>query len=164
MDHLSRILDRFGLSVQVFYSGFLCGSSGDHETERAGHLHVLRNGKLKITQADGSKLSLDQPTVLFYPRPYRHRFQAKTIEGAEIVCAWVEFGSGVRNPLLLSLPDLLLVPLSAATELAPTVELLFSEAFGKQPGRQAAVNGLAEYFSSCCCAPQFAVNSSEAEL
>jgi transcriptional regulator GlxA family with amidase domain len=44
------------------------------------------------------------------------------------------------------LPELLLVPLSAASELAPTVELLFSEAFGKQLGRQVAVNGLAEYF------------------
>jgi AraC-like DNA-binding protein len=146
MDDLSRILDRFSLSVQVFYSGVLCGNSSDHETQRAGHLHVLRKGELKVTQADGSRLTVDQPTVLFYPRPYRHRFQAMTNEGAEIVCAWVEFGSGVRNPLILSLPELLLVPLSAASELAPTVELLFSEAFGNQLGRQVAVNGLAEYF------------------
>ena len=38
------------------------------------------------------------------------------------------------------------MPLSTASELGPTLELLFSEAFGKQLGRQVAVNGLAEYF------------------
>jgi AraC-like DNA-binding protein len=146
MDNLSPFFDRFSLSVRVFYSGRLCGTSGDHETEQAGHLHVLRKGVLKVTQPNSRMMIVDQPSVLFYPRPHRHRFQAKTKEGAEIVCALVEFGSGVRNPLILSMPELLVVPLSSVSELAPTIELLFAEAFGKRPGRQAAVNRLAEYF------------------
>jgi AraC-like DNA-binding protein len=146
MDNLFPFFDRFSLSVRVFYSGRLCGTSGDHETEQAGHLHVLRKGVLKVTQPNSRMMIVDQPSVLFYPRPHRHRFQAKTKEGAEIVCALVEFGSGVRNPLILSMPELLVVPLSSVSELAPTIELLFAEAFGKRPGRQAAVNRLAEYF------------------
>jgi AraC-like DNA-binding protein len=146
MDNLSPFFDRFSLSVRVFYSGRLCGTSGDHETEQAGHLHVLRKGAVKVTQANGRTMVVDQPSVLFYPRPYRHRFQVNTKEGAEIVCAFVEFGAGVRNPLILSLPELLVVPLSSVSELAPTAELLFAEAFAQHPGRQAAVNMLAEYF------------------
>jgi AraC-like DNA-binding protein len=146
MDNLSPFFGRFSLSVRVFYAGRLCGTSGDHETEQAGHLHVLRKGVLKVTQPNSRMMIVDQPSVLFYPRPHRHRFQAKTKEGAEIVCALVEFGSGVRNPLILSMPELLVVPLSSVSELAPTIELLFAEAFGKRPGRQAAVNRLAEYF------------------
>jgi transcriptional regulator GlxA family with amidase domain len=50
------------------------------------------------------------------------------------------------NPLVLSLPQLLVVPLASVPELAPTVELLFSEAFDLKDGRQAAVDRLAEYF------------------
>jgi AraC-like DNA-binding protein len=146
MDNLVPFFERFSLSVRVFYSGRLCGTSGDHETEQAGHLHILRKGVLKITQADGKMMIVDQPSVLFYPRPCGHRLQANTKEGAEIVCALVEFGSAVRNPLILSLPQILLVPLSSVSELAPTIELLFAEAFGRQLGRQVAVNKLAEYF------------------
>jgi AraC-like DNA-binding protein len=146
MDHLSPFFDRFSLAVRVFYSGRLCGTSGDHESQQAGHLHVLRQGMLKVIQADGRIMVVDQPSVLFYPRPYRHRFQADAKSGAEIVCAAIEFGAGILNPLVLSLPELLVIPLSSVRELAPTVELLFSEAFGDQPGRQAAVDRLAEYF------------------
>jgi len=50
------------------------------------------------------------------------------------------------NPLASALPKLLRVPLAAASELAPTVELLFAEAFSRKDGRQVAVDRLAEYF------------------
>jgi len=50
------------------------------------------------------------------------------------------------NPLVRTLPELLIVTLNSAEELAPTVELLFAEAFGQQAGRQTAVDRLAEYF------------------
>jgi transcriptional regulator GlxA family with amidase domain len=89
---------------------------------------------------------VDQPSVLFYPQPFRHRFISAGEDGAELVCATVEFGAGMLNPLMRTLPEVLVVPLASASALEPTVDLLFAEAFAELPGRQAAVDRLAEYF------------------
>ena len=97
-------------------------------------------------QQDGRSLVVEEPSVLFYPRPFRHRFIADERIGAEIVCATVEFGAGMLNPLLHGFPEMLMVPVQSVKELGPTIELLFGEAFGQLPGRQTAVDRLAEYF------------------
>lgn len=91
----------------------------------------------------GAPTVVREPTVLFYPRPEQHTFQT---EGADIVCAFVEFGAGMLNPLARALPKLLLVPVASIPELHPTVTLLFAEAFAQRVGRQAAVDRLTEYF------------------
>jgi AraC-like DNA-binding protein len=146
MDRLAPFFERFPLSARVFYSGRLCGSSGNHETEEAGHLHVLRQGRLKIIHPKKRPVILDQPSVIFYPRPSLHRFQARESDGVEIVCAQIWLGAGVANPLALSLPEFIVLPLNLIPELAPTVQMLFAEAFADHPGRQTAVDRLVEYF------------------
>lgn len=143
MDQLSPFFSHFALTAQVFFTGQLCGTSSDHATKTAGHLHVLRKGPLKILRTNGPPEVISEPSVLLYPRPTRHTFQA---DGADILCAVVEFGAGMQNPLVLTLPQLLVVPLASFPELAPTAELLFSEAFNPRDGRQAAVDRLTEYF------------------
>jgi AraC-like DNA-binding protein len=146
MDPLAPLFAQFALSARVFYSGLLCGASGDHAANDAGHLHVLRRGILKVIQPNAKTMVIRRPSVLFYPRPGRHRFQADEKTGAEIVCATIQFGAGMLNPLVRALPNVLVVALEEIPELAPTVELLFTEAFGHRPGRQTAVDRLAEYF------------------
>ena len=146
MDRLSPFFANFAISARVFYSGRLCGTSGDHDTKHVGHLHVLRQGRLRIVQEDGRSMLIEQPSVLFYPRPFRHRFIAEDQDGAEIVCATIEFGVGMLNPLTQAFPEMLVVPLESLKELGPTVELFFNEAFGDLAGRQTAVDRLAEYF------------------
>jgi hypothetical protein len=88
---------------------------------------------------------IDTPSILFFPRPRLHRLHGPQQEGAELVCATIEFGAGMLNPLIASLPELLVIPLDALPELAPTLQLLFSEAFAKLPGRQTAIDRLFEY-------------------
>jgi len=146
MDPLSPFFDRFALSARVFYSGRLCGTSGPHDSQTFGHLHVLRRGALKITQPNGRTLKISEPSVLFYPRPRPHRFHTDEKRGAELVCAQIEFGTGMLNPLVTALPELMIVPLAEVKELDATVQLLFAEAFGNRAGRQTAVDRLAEYF------------------
>ena len=146
VDRLSPFFANFAISARVFYSGRLCGTSGDHDTKHVGHLHVLRQGRLRIVQEDGRSMLIEQPSVLFYPRPFRHRFIAEDQDGAEIVCATIEFGVGMLNPLTQAFPEMLVVPLGSLKELGPTVELFFNEAFGDLAGRQTAVDRLAEYF------------------
>lgn len=146
MDPLAPFFAHFALSARVFYSGRLCGSSGDHDSEDEGYLHVLRRGTLEVIQQNGTTMVLDRPAVLFYPRPCGHRFRADETSGAEIVCAEIRFGAGVRNPLVMALPEVLVIPLDAEGALGPTVDLLFAEAFAGNAGRQTAVDRLAEYF------------------
>jgi AraC-like DNA-binding protein len=146
VDRLSPFFANFAISARVFFSGRLCGASGDHDTKYAGHLHVLRRGRLRIVQEDGRSTPIEQPSVLFYSRPFRHRFIADDHDGAEIVCATIEFGAGMLNPLMQAFPELLVIPLESLKQLGPTVELFFNEAFGDLAGRQTAVDRLAEYF------------------
>ena len=143
MDRLSPLFSRFTLTARVFLAGHICGTTSDHVTQTAGHLHVLRSGVLSILNKNGKPTVLREPTVLLYPHPGEHTFQT---DGTDIVCAYVEFGPGMLNPLLSVLPKLLAVPLATMPELGPTAELLFAEAFDKKEGRQAAIDRLAEYF------------------
>jgi AraC-like DNA-binding protein len=144
MDRLAPFFEKFSLTARMFYSGRLCGSTGNH-AEQAGHLHVLRKGRLKIIQPDARQMVIDIPSVVFFPRPRRHRLYASEQEGAELVCAMIEFGTGMLNPLIASFPEPFVLPLDTLPELAPTLQLLFSEASSKLPGRQAAIDRLFEY-------------------
>ena len=143
MDRLSPFLTRFQLAARVFFAGHICGTTQDHMTNTVGHLHVLRSGVLRIFRKGVQQTTISEPTVVLFPRPQEHTFQS---EGADLVCAHVEFGAGMLNPLASALPGYLAVPLSSIPELEPTIELLFKEAFGHRDGRQAAVDRLTEYF------------------
>lgn len=146
MDRLADFLTHFELSARVFYSGQLCGVSSDHPSKTAGHLHVVRNGSIEIVPAKGRARIIDRPSILFYPRPQRHTFRAAAKHPADIVCAQIEFGSGMLNPLVKALPGFIVVPLASSKALSPLVDLLFDEAFTERPGRQAALDRLTEYF------------------
>ena len=118
--------------------------SDDHEADTAGHLHFLRKGCIDVIQPDKHRFRVREPSVLFYPRPMQHRLQTDA-EDAEIICARIEFGAGILQPLFQSLPDVIHILLKSAAGLGRGVELLFEEAFGELPGRQAALDRLAKY-------------------
>jgi AraC-like DNA-binding protein len=144
MDRLAPFFERFALSAQMFYSGQLCGIS-PNLNEQAAYLHVLRKGTLTVTHPNARQLVIDTPSILLFPRPHQHRVQGSQEEGAELVCATIEFGVGMLNPLIASFPEPFVVPLDALPELEPTLQLVFSEAFSESPGRQAAIDRLFEY-------------------
>lgn len=146
MDDLSPFFDHLSLSARVFYSGKLCGRSGNHDDQSTGYLHVLRRGTLKLMRPNHHAVVIDEPSVLLFPGPRRHTFYADERNGAELVCASITVGAAMLNPLVQALPEALIVSLKSVAELAPTVDLLFREAFGDSPGRQTAVDRLAEYF------------------
>ena len=143
MDRLSAFFAHFSLSARIFLAGRLCGTSSDHKTETAGHLHLLRRGKMTVLEAGQSPIEVEGPCVLLYIRPGEHLFKS---DGADIVCAFVEFGAGMLNPLASAFPGRLIVPLVPDSPLVEIAECLFAEAFGSKDGRQVAVDRLAEYF------------------
>ncbi|NMG44590.1 helix-turn-helix domain-containing protein [Aromatoleum toluvorans] len=144
MDRLSSLLDRFALSARVFYSGTLCGVTTFEATDEAGHLHVVRRGPLQVQGADRRLIDIEEPSLLFYPRPAGHRLRTHRDTGADVVCASVEFGGGLGNPLARALPPLLVIRLADLPALASTLALLLDEAFEQRSGRQAIVDRLCE--------------------
>ena len=146
MDLLSPLFARFSLSARVFYTGTLCGMVDFDNSQGIGILHVLRRGRLRVVQPSAPSLELTRPSLLFYRQPCPHRFEVDDSDGADLVCAFIEFGSGVGNPLLRGLPDLLMAPMTEIAGVEPTLALLFDEAFAQRSGREAAIDRLVEYF------------------
>lgn len=147
MDKLSEVLNNFSISAGVFYTGNLCGlSSFNPDGNEEGHLHLLESGKLTVIDHQGNKLQLDEPAVLFFPRPAQHRLMAEERDNAQIVCASIRYGTGAKNPLANALPSLLTIKLAEAKPLCMATDLLFKEAFEDNNGRLAMMDRLTEVF------------------
>lgn len=145
MDRLAALFNRISLSAREVYSGTLCGDSVFDDSTGLGCLHVIRKGRLKVMLSDQEHIIIDQPSLLFFPRSYKHSFHSEGEPDTELTCALVEIASGMNNPLVSALPDYLLVPLSSSLWIANAVTVLFEEAYSKRCGRQAAMDRLFEY-------------------
>lgn len=143
-DRLSALLQRFELHARVFHSGALCGVARFDGAAGIGHLHLLRRGLLRVTDPAGHRSTVREPSVLFFPQGSAHRLDGGKGEGADLVCASVDFGSGDENPLLRGLPPLLCVPLAQLPGLDLAQQLLFSEAQAGRCGHNAVVDRLTE--------------------
>ena len=143
-DRLSALLQRFELHARVFYSGALCGIANFDGGAGIGHLHVVRRGPLGVTDTLGRHSVVSEPGVLFFPRAGAHRLDGGEREGADVVCASIDFGAGDENPLLRGLPALLSVPLAHLPGLDLAQQLLFSEAQASRCGHGAVVDRLVE--------------------
>ena len=143
-DRLGPLLQRFELRSRVFYAGNLCSLVNFDAVEGVGHLHLLKAGRLQLTAPDGRVQELAEPSLIFFPRASQHRLGADEADGADLVCASVEFGASFGNPLVQGLPPLLVLPLREAPAMRGVLEALFTEAFDERSGRDAALNRLSE--------------------
>lgn len=146
MDPLSPIFTRFSLSARVFYSGALCGVVDFDHSKNMGFLHVLRRGRVRVVQPGEADSEVQGPALLFLRGPSRHRFEVDDSEGADLICAYIDFGASMGNPVLRGMPDLQVVPMERMAGVESTLALLFAEGFGEKPGREAAIDRLVEYF------------------
>jgi len=144
MDRLSLLLRRFSLSAGVFYSGQICGVHGFERDTQHGHVHLVKRGPVELIGGPDGPVSIGEPSLLFMPRPYAHRLLANDKDGADVVCATIQFGAGGRNPITDSLPSLVVAPLTQLSNAEALLELLYDEAFSENCGRQAALDRLCE--------------------
>lgn len=144
MDALNALFTHFSLDARVFYSGKLCGAEDFSDAHGLGCLHVLRGGKVRVIGANQRTIDVTEPSLMLVSRPMKHRFEVDD-EGANLVCATIDFGGTSENPLFAGLPDLFLAPMSEVDGLEAVVACLFNEAFGALAGRQAVIDRLAEY-------------------
>jgi AraC-like DNA-binding protein len=144
MDRLSALLARFGVNAGTFHSGAFCGISAFDETQGCGHLHLVQSGEVLLKLADERELRITEPTLIFFPRPYRHRLFASEGSGAQLVCASLDFDGGSGNALARALPDHLILRLDEIPTMASTLGWLFAEAFDDVCGRDAVMDRLFE--------------------
>ncbi|MGE8063607.1 cupin domain-containing protein [Pseudomonas sp. NPDC089569] len=144
MDRLSTLLTHFGVNAGTFHSGTFCGTSAYDGSQAYGHLHLLQAGEVNLKLADERELHLCEPTLIFFPRPYRHRLFASQEFGTQLVCASLNFDGGAGNALAAALPEYLVLKLDEIPTLASTLQWLFDEAFEGACGREAVMDRLFE--------------------
>lgn len=131
LDRLSSLMERFHVRAHLFHAGPLCGLAQFDAEPGRGFLHVLRRGELVVTHPPRSgvpqRIEVDEPTLLFYPRPLAHAFHNAPAEGSDFVCATLDFDGGAQHPLARALPPLLVLPLREVDGLEQTLALLFAE-------------------------------------
>ena len=131
IDRLSALLERFKVRARLFHNGPLCGISRFPAEPGRGFLHVMQRGELELRHGAKTdlprRLTISEPTLLFYPRPLAHEFRNPPEDGSDFVCAELEFEGGERHPLVRALPPLIVLPLARVEGLAPALALLFGE-------------------------------------
>ncbi len=142
MDRLDALLSRFTLSAEMFHSGPLCGLTEFAPSPGLGQLHLVRCGVVEVTH-ERFCARIDEPSLLFYPRPLAHRFVTDG-EGADMACANVRFADHDRHPLALGLPPFVALPLQDLRGAQTVLEVLFAEAFAPRCGSRQLVNRLFE--------------------
>jgi AraC-like DNA-binding protein len=144
-DRLDALLQRFSIHAQMFHSGALCGFHNFPATEPNGQLHLIKAGSVRVQHARATPIDIIEPSLLFYPRPFEHQLLTDPVQGADLACANLSFGSSADNPIALALPAFVVLPLSELqSNIGPVLQLLFDEAFGERCGRRSVVNRLFE--------------------
>jgi AraC-like DNA-binding protein len=143
MDSLTFFMTRFGLSGKVFHAGQIHGRTDFAAEQGRVHLHFIRDAPI-IIDIDGRRsLPVHEPSLVFFSAPTPHRLKAGP-EGAEVLCAHIDFSDPGGNPMLVGLPNPLLIPFRQLEGLETTLDLLFAEAFLDRFGRGPALIRLVE--------------------
>jgi AraC-like DNA-binding protein len=131
IDRLSTLLERFRVHAHLFHAGPLCGVTRFAAQPGRAFLHVLRRGELVVThrgrKGAAHKLVLNEPTLLFYPRPLEHDFHNAPRDGCDFVCATLDFDGGASHPLVRALPPVVVLRIEEVEGIEQTLALLFAE-------------------------------------
>lgn len=143
-DRLEALLGHFPVRASVLHAGALCGT---HEIPQRGHggqLHLIKRGTVVAHHAAGQPITIDEPSLLLFPRPCAHRFVIEDAAGADLACADLGFDAGGEHPLLAALPAVVCLPLDQLGSARPLLDLLFEEAFDQRCGRREVLSRLFE--------------------
>jgi AraC-like DNA-binding protein len=142
-DRLANLLKHFELKARVFQAGPLCNTASYDDASGVGYIHVLQHGQLRVESALHRPLLLEEPSLFLYMNPASHRLVPRSAD-VSMVCASIEFGAGLHNPVAAALPGVVVIPLQELPALDMTLNVLFREAGEEHCGRQVILDRLIE--------------------
>jgi transcriptional regulator GlxA family with amidase domain len=98
---------------------------------------------LRVESALHRPLLLKEPSLFLYMNPASHHLTPRSAD-VSMVCASIEFGAGLHNPVATALPGVVVIPLKELPTLDMTLNVLFREAGEEHCGRQAILDRLIE--------------------
>jgi len=146
MDKLSYVLQNLEVNADVFFSGSLCGISSFDDNQDASFLHFLESGTLTLTTESGHSIELEAGSVIFFPSGCEHKVDIAPTADAKLVCATVKIPLLHKQVLADNLPIFLCFNINDEEAITNTAQLIFSEAFAEQHGRQIMINRLCDIF------------------
>jgi len=142
VDRLASLFEHFSLKAHTFQAGSLCGQPQAGYQESVGQLHLIREGHLEVWHGRKKAYIIEEPSLLFYPRPLARRFVIK--DEAQFLCAHVSFEGNETNPIANALPESICLPLASLPHCEKVLMLLFEEAQACNCGRQVLLDRLFE--------------------
>lgn len=143
MAFFASLLPQFGFRTEVFFFGEFCAHNQFAGEDPIGHLHLINKGHVVMEHDNAPSLDIRVPSLVIYPRPYRHRLVVRAAP-AELICANIAFRNAQRNPLANLLPSYMAIPLDELKEMASTLSLLTAEAAGQEEGKQDVMDRLCD--------------------
>jgi AraC-like DNA-binding protein len=131
IDRLSSLLERFRICTRMSFAGPMCGKHVFAQKANKAYLHVLRSGSMEIRhpaeKGVPTRIKLDAPSLIFYPRPFTHHFHNAPHDGSDFTCAEIAFEGGQSHPIVQALPSLVVLRLDEIDGLQQSLNLLFAE-------------------------------------
>lgn len=144
LDRLESLLDRFPVSARLLQGGEISGHWVPAQAASQPLLHLLSQGGVEVMDSDGTRLRIDQPSVLLYARSREHHFSVDDGLQVPLVTAGLRFEAGEGSPVADALPSPICLPLADLLGSNAVLGVLFEEAFTERCGRQAMLDRLFE--------------------
>jgi AraC-like DNA-binding protein len=148
VDRLSTLLERFRIRTQLSFSGPMCGKHVFASGGNKAYLHVLKRGTMEIRHPRAkdvpTRIKLDQPSLIFYPRPFTHHFHNAPRDGSDFTCAEIAFEGGSSHPIVQALPPLIVLKFDEVDGLQASLGLLFAETERVRCGHRVLADRLLE--------------------
>ncbi len=148
VDRFSSLLERFRVRTHLFFSGAMCGVHTFAKPDNKAYLHVLRRGTVEVshprTKGVPARITLSEPTLIFYPRPLTHHFHNAPRDGSDFTCAEIEFDGGWSHPVAQALPPVVILPIAQVSGLQASLDLLFAETENVRCGHRVLADRLFE--------------------
>ena len=146
MDRLSTLLNHFSPAIQqVMYRELAANQAITTAQQSVADLYLIAGGSLAITTDNESVNTLGAYDVVWLPGGCEQTLKAGG-QGAEFVHIQLQFGSAHLNPLLETLPEMIVLQANAdeSGELRPLVELMITESRSQRCGNALVLSRLAE--------------------
>lgn len=106
----AEIYENFEIDSEIVFSGNDCGT-GDYSNTSTGMVHFLISGELMLESPFCDKTIISEPSIIIFSKPHSHRYETISPNGVNLLCAKIKYNGGFGHPIVVSFPDLYIVPL-----------------------------------------------------